>query len=102
VAGQHDDRRLVAALAQDLHRFAAVHVRQADIHDQQIDHPRPRRRHALGGGVFLHHVEFLVERHLLGKGGAKVVVVIDDQDGAGVHVSIHCCKMTDAVDRQSV
>ena len=43
--GKHDDRRLVAALPQDLDRLAPVHVRQADIHDEQVDQARraPRR-----------------------------------------------------------
>ena len=82
VAGQHDDRRLVAALAQQLDRLAPVHVGQADIHDQKIDQAGARRCDALGGGGLLQHVEFLVERKLLDQGGAQVVVIIDDQNGA--------------------
>ena len=50
LAGQHDDRRLEAALAQELHRLAPVHVRQTDIHDEEVDQPAARRVDALGGG----------------------------------------------------
>src|SRR6185312_4296357 len=82
VAGQHDDGRLVAALAQDFHRFAAVHVGQADIHDEQIDQPGACGGDALGGGRFLKHVEFLVKRQLLDKRRAQVLVIVDDQNDA--------------------
>ena len=37
MACEHDDWRLEAVLAQDPHRFVAVDVGQADIHDHQID-----------------------------------------------------------------
>ncbi len=37
MAGQHDDRRFEAALAQQLHGLSAVHVRKADIHDKEIN-----------------------------------------------------------------
>jgi hypothetical protein len=37
VAREHNDGRLETVPAQDAHGFAAVDVRQADIHDHQID-----------------------------------------------------------------
>src|ERR1700756_4959964 len=37
VAGEHDDRRFKSVLAQDAHGFAAVDVRQSDIHDDEVD-----------------------------------------------------------------
>ncbi len=36
MSGQHDDRILEAFLAHPLDRLAAVHVRQADVHDHEI------------------------------------------------------------------
>ena len=82
MAGQHDDRRLVAALAQQLDRLAAIHVGQADIHDEQVHHAGPRRRYSLGRRRFLQDREFLVERQLLDQRGAQVLVIVDDENGA--------------------
>jgi len=39
VAGEHEDRRLEAVLAQDAHGVAPVHVGKPDIHDHEIDLP---------------------------------------------------------------
>ncbi|MCY1228091.1 hypothetical protein D9M72_403880 [compost metagenome] len=61
VPGQHDDRRLEAALAQKLHRLAAIHVGQADIHDQEVHLLRPRGLDALAGGRFLDEIELFIE-----------------------------------------
>jgi small-conductance mechanosensitive channel len=47
VAGEHDDRRFEAVFAQDAHRFAAVNVGKADIHDHEIDLSGFRRLHTL-------------------------------------------------------
>ena len=80
LARQHDDRRLVAALAQKLDGFTAIHVRQPDIHDQEIDHSGTRGVDALRGGALLQHVELLIERQLLDQRRAKVFVVVDDEN----------------------
>ena len=82
VAGQHDDRRLEAVLAQDAHRLAAVDVGQADVHDHEVDLAALGRLHALGAGVDRDRLEFLVQRQLLDQRLAQLGVVVDDQDGA--------------------
>ena len=80
LAGQHDDRRLEAALAQELDRLAAVHVGQADIHHHEIDTALARLLDALGAGRLLIGLELLVERKLLDQALAEDIVVIDDQN----------------------
>ncbi len=85
MTGQHDDRRLEAAAAQELHRLAAIHVGQADIHDQEVDRVVARRLHALRGGLFLQHMEFFIETQLLDQHLAQVVIVIHQQNCPGAH-----------------
>ena len=85
MAGQHDDRRLEAALAQQLHRLAAIHVRQTNIHDQKIDMLAPGRLHTLGGRGFLRNCKFLVERKLFDEGFPQVIVIVYQQDRASGH-----------------
>ena len=80
VAGQHDDRRLEAALAQNADRLAAIHVGQADIHDDQVDLPVLGGLHALGAGILGCGLEFLVQGKLLDQGVAQLGVVVHDQD----------------------
>ena len=65
MAGQHDDRRLEAVLAQDPHRFVAVDVGQADIHDHQIDLSRLGGLHALAAVLRRENFKLLVQRKLL-------------------------------------
>ncbi len=84
-AGQHDHRRLEAALAQELHRLAPVHVGQPDVHDHEVDRLRRAPLHALGGVRLLGGLELLVERQLLDEAFAQRVVVIDDQDLSDGH-----------------
>src|SRR5690606_19939949 len=48
VASEHDDRRLEAALAQQLYSFPTVHIWQADIHDQEVNNAVSRSLDALG------------------------------------------------------
>ena len=84
MAGQHDDRRLEAVLAQDAHRLAPVDVGQADIHDHQVDVPGLGGLHALGAGIDRDRLEFLVQRELLDQRLAQLGIVIDDQDLADV------------------
>jgi hypothetical protein len=80
VAGQHDDRRLEAVLAQDAYGLAAVHVGQADVHDHQIHMAVARGLHALRAGIDRLGVELLVQRELLDQRVAQLGVVIDDQN----------------------
>ena len=84
VAGQHDDRRLEAVLAQDAHRLAAVDVGQADIHDHQVDLAALGRLHRLGAAVDRGRLELLVQRQLLDQRLAQLGIVVDDQDGSRV------------------
>ncbi len=84
VAGQHDDRRLEAVLAQDAHRLAAVHVGQPDVHDHQVDLAAFGRLHPLGAAVDRDGVELLVQRQLLDQRLAQLGIVVDDQDGASI------------------
>ena len=76
---------LKPALAQDLDRLAAIHVGQADIDDQQIDHTAARRLDALCRGIFLQNREFLVKRQLFDQHFAQVVVVIDQKNCSCTH-----------------
>jgi hypothetical protein len=88
VAGQHDDRRLEAALAQQLDCLAAIHVRQADIHDQQVDGRRAGAFHALCRRRFLQNRELVIERELLREGFAEVIVIIHQKNGACCHAAM--------------
>jgi hypothetical protein len=65
MAREHNDRRLEAVLAQDAHRFAAVDVGQADIHDYQIDLSRLGGLHALAAILRRESFKLLVQRKLL-------------------------------------
>ena len=85
LSGEHDHRRLEAALPEELHRLPPVHVGQADVHHHQIDMAGPRGLDALRGGAFLRGLELLVERKLLDQAVAEHVVVIDDQDLSDRH-----------------
>jgi hypothetical protein len=88
VSGQHDDRRLEAALAQQLDRFATVHVRQPDVHDQQVDGGGAGAFNTLGCRRFLQNRELVIERKLLGEGFTEVVVVVHQQNGACCHAAM--------------
>src|SRR5262249_52297246 len=74
------DRRLEAVLAQDAHRLAAVHVRQPDIHDHQIDLAGLGLLDALGAGIDRDRLEFVMQRKLLDERVPQLVVVVHDQD----------------------
>jgi hypothetical protein len=87
VAGQHDDRRLEAGLTENFYGFAAVHVRQADVHNGEVDLAGFRFLQTLGAGLDRNGVEFLVQRQLLDQRGAQLVVVLNDQNRALVR---HC------------
>ena len=81
MAGEHDDRRLEAVLAQDAHRLAAVDVGQPHIHEHQVDLAALGRLHPLGAAVDRDGVELLVQRQLLDQRFAQFGIVIDNQDG---------------------
>ena len=84
VAGQHDDRRLEAVLAQDPHRLAAVDVGQADIHDDEVDLAALGRLHALGAGFGRDRVELLMQGQLLDQGFAEFGIIVDDQNSTRI------------------
>jgi hypothetical protein len=83
--GQHDDRALEAVAAQDLDRFAPVHVGQADIEQHKIDVSVAGLGQRVIGGTGLGELELAVVRQLLGEGLAEVGVVIDDENAAPIH-----------------
>jgi hypothetical protein len=66
VAGQHDDRRLEAVLAQNAYRLATVDVRQPYIHDHQVDLPGLGGLNAFDAIFRGHRFELLMQRELLG------------------------------------
>ena len=84
VAGQHDDRRLEAVLAQHAHRFAAVDVRQFDVHDHEVDLAGLGELHALGAGIAGNDLELVMQRQLLDQRLAQFVIVIDNQNCPGI------------------
>jgi hypothetical protein len=85
VPGEHDDRRAHAGLAQKLHRFAPVHVRQPDIHDHQVEMALAGCLDPGAGGGGVRKLEFVIERQLVDQGLAQIGIVVDEQDLAGCH-----------------
>ena len=74
------------------HRLAPVHVGQADVHDDEVGR-RALGRLARGCGVGgLDHLEFGMQRQLLGQRLSQIGVVVDDEDpsrlGHGNRVSL--------------
>ncbi len=88
VAGQHDDRRLEAVLAQNAHGFAPVDVGKPDIHDHEIDLAGLGRLHALRAVVDRDRFEFLMEGELLDQRLAQFGIIVDDEDLAGIRHSL--------------
>ena len=84
VAGQHDDGRLEAALAQGTHNFPPVGIGQSDIHQDEIGGVGLGRAGTLGAGIDGGSFELVVQRQLLHQRIAQIVVVIHDQDLAGI------------------
>ena len=80
MAGQHDDRRLEAVLAQDADGFAAVDVGQPHIHDDEIDLSGLGGLHTLAAGLDRDGLELLVQRQLFGQRIAQFGIVIDNQN----------------------
>ena len=84
VPGEHDDRGLEAALAQAAHHFAAIGIRQPDIHQHEIGGIGLGGAGALGAGIDGGGLELVVQRQLLHQRIAQIGVVIHDQDLAGI------------------
>ena len=85
MSGQHDNGRLETSLAKQFYRFAPIHVRQTDIHDQQIDDTVSRHLNTLGRVVFLNDLKFFIKAQLLNQYGPQVCVVVDDKNGTRCH-----------------
>ncbi len=60
--GEHDDRRLESILAKNAHRFAAVDIRKADVHDHKIDLAGLGSLHAFAAVLDRNGFELLVQR----------------------------------------
>jgi hypothetical protein len=84
VPGQHDDRRFEAAFSQDADRFPAVDVRQAHVHDDEVDLTGLHRLHAFGARFDRTGLEFVVQSELFDKPAAKLVVIVNDQDFSAI------------------
>ena len=80
VTRQHHNRSLEAVLTQDAHRLAAVYVRQAHVHDHQVDLPRLRRLHALAAVLHGDGFELLVQGQLFRQRIAQAGIIIDDEN----------------------
>ena len=80
VAGQHDDRALEAALAQHLACFAAVHVRQPYVQENQVQMIALDGIDALGRSGSRNDFELVMKCQLVLQGLTKVLVVIDDEN----------------------
>src|ERR1700728_246247 len=80
VAGEHDDRRLEAVLAQNAYGFPAVDIGQTDVHDHEIDLPRLGSLHTLAAVLRGDRFKLLVKRQLLREGVAQLGIVVDDKN----------------------
>ena len=76
---QHDDRAGKSVLAQQLAGFAAIHIRQPDIEQDQIDLLLLGAPDTGPGGGFLDDLEFVIEPQLLRQRLAQIVIVVDNQ-----------------------
>ena len=86
--GQHDDRRLEAALAQAANHFAPVGVGQADIHQHEVGRFGFRRMRAFRPGLGSGRLELFMQGELLHQRLAQIVVIVHDQDlASGGHTS---------------
>ena len=81
---QHDDGALEAAAAQQLAGLAPVEIGQADIEQHEIDMAAARLLQALGRGRRQQRVELLMQAELLAQRLAKLIVIVDDEDLAGI------------------
>ncbi len=83
IARQHDDRGLEAGLAHDLHGLAAIHVRKADVEQNQVKMILLGDLHTLRRRAGGQHLEFVVKDELVFQGLAKLVIIVDEQDRTG-------------------
>jgi len=81
---QHDDGAFEAAAAQELAGLAAVEIGKADIQKHEVDMTAARLLHALRCRRRKERVELLMQAELLAQRFAKFVVIVDDEDLAGI------------------
>ena len=79
VAGEHENRCLEPALAEDAHRFAAVDIGQANVHNNQVDLAILGGLDALGAILDRGCLELLVQRQLLHQRIAEFRIIVDNQ-----------------------
>ena len=77
---QHDDRVLEPLLAQLFDRRASIHIRQTDIHDDEIRCLFVHHGDCAPRRIRLNGREFFVQGELLGQGRAQIRVIVGDQD----------------------
>jgi hypothetical protein len=80
VAGEHDDRALEAALAQELAGLPAIHVRQADVEHDEVEVLALGELDPLRRSARSEDLEFVVQRQLVLQRFTKVLVVVDDEN----------------------
>jgi len=80
VAGQDDDWRFEAVLAQVAHGFATIDIRQADVHDHEINLPALGSLHALAAVLNGDGLEFLVQRKLFRQRSAQFGIIVDNEN----------------------
>ena len=82
-ARQHDDGDLDPLAAQEAADIAPVHVGQADIEQDQVETPGPRRLERGRAGRRFRGLERLVQAQLPDKRFAQAFVVLDDENAFG-------------------
>ena len=80
VTGEHDDRRLKSVLAQNAHGLAAVDIRQAHVHNNQIDLSGLGGLYSFAAVLGRDDFEFLVQRELFGQRISQFRIVIDNEN----------------------
>ena len=80
MTGEHDDRRLKSVLAQNAHGLAAVDIRQAHVHNNQIDLSGLGSLYSFAAVLGRDDFEFLVQRELFGQRISQFRIVIDNEN----------------------
>ncbi len=80
MAREHDDRRLETVLAQNAHGFAAIDVRESDIHYDEIDLPGFSGLDTFAAVFGDNSFEFFVQRQLFGQRIPQFRIVIDNEN----------------------
>ena len=83
IAGQHDDRALEPVLAHDLAGLAAVHVRQANVEQDQLEALLLGDLDALRRSRCRHDLEIVVQRQLVAQRLAQLLVIVDQENRSG-------------------